>query len=429
MKNRFLACLSLLAFTLAACQKGPREDHHGDDANPHAHEEKSGHLVTRWSSRTELFLEYPHLSPGEPAEFLAHLTGLRDFKPLEQAVVEVIVVTPEGKRTFSVSKPSRPGIFKPTVTLEKPGHYQSTLVIQAPGWKDRHELGEIEVHGSEKAEEQKEAASEGIPFLKEQQWQADFATDWVKQGSLPLTVSVPGTIRASTHDARVIKAPAAGSVEGPLPTLGASIEAGQTLARIATAAGTRSIEADRLGVVAVVHVSAGDPVEAGQTIVTLLDLSKVWVEARVYEADLPRVSRAKKAVVELPGAARHEATLVSAGGTLDSATRTLPFVFEMPNSKGLARIGMTCQVDILTGETAAGVVVPASAIIDDAGQPTAYVQPEGETFERRALKLGLRQGDRVQVLEGLKPGERVVTRGGFNIRLAGSTSAMPSHLH
>jgi multidrug efflux pump subunit AcrA (membrane-fusion protein) len=76
-----------------------------------------------------------------------------------------------------------------------------------------------------------------------------------------------------------------------------------------------------------------------------------------------------------------------------------------------------------------GPVVPATAIVDDAGRPIVFVQREGETFERRAVTLGPRSGDVVQVTEGLEPGDRVVTRGAYLVRLASLSNSVPAHGH
>ena len=67
--------------------------------------------------------------------------------------------------------------------------------------------------------------------------------------------------------------------------------------------------------------------------------------------------------------------------------------------------------------------------IDEAGQPIAFVQVSGETFEKRHLKLGIRDAGRVEVLSGLSAGDRVVTRGGYAIRLAAASSILPDHGH
>ena len=98
-------------------------------------------------------------------------------------------------------------------------------------------------------------------------------------------------------------------------------------------------------------------------------------------------------------------------------------------SETVLRVGLSVRAHILTGETAAGPVVPLSAIVDDNGQEVAYVEAEGEAFERRPLRLGVRDGDRVEVLEGLRLGERVVTRGANLVRLAASSSAVPAEGH
>ena len=79
--------------------------------------------------------------------------------------------------------------------------------------------------------------------------------------------------------------------------------------------------------------------------------------------------------------------------------------------------------------TPARPAVPAAAIVDDAGRPIVFVQREGETFERRAVTVTARSGDLVQVTAGLKPGERVVTKGAYLVRLASLSTTVPAHGH
>jgi multidrug efflux pump subunit AcrA (membrane-fusion protein) len=74
-------------------------------------------------------------------------------------------------------------------------------------------------------------------------------------------------------------------------------------------------------------------------------------------------------------------------------------------------------------------VVPAAAIVDDAGRPIVFVQREGETFERRAVTVGARSGDLVQILEGVTAGERIVTTGAYLVRLASLSTSVPAHGH
>ena len=78
----------------------------------------------------------------------------------------------------------------------------------------------------------------------------------------------------------------------------------------------------------------------------------------------------------------------------------------------------------------AGIVGPAEAIVDDAGVPVVYVQPEGESFVRREIRIVGRQGDRVLV-EGVGPADRVVTRGAAAIRRSAQMSSgeVEGHVH
>jgi multidrug efflux pump subunit AcrA (membrane-fusion protein) len=75
------------------------------------------------------------------------------------------------------------------------------------------------------------------------------------------------------------------------------------------------------------------------------------------------------------------------------------------------------------------LALPAEAIVMDQGMPTAYVMKTGESFERRVLRLGLRDGDFVEALEGLAEGERVAVRGAYIVRLASMSPATMEHHH
>jgi multidrug efflux pump subunit AcrA (membrane-fusion protein) len=73
--------------------------------------------------------------------------------------------------------------------------------------------------------------------------------------------------------------------------------------------------------------------------------------------------------------------------------------------------------------------VPESAVVDDAGRPVVFVQVAGELFERRPVRLGSQDGGYLQVIDGIKPLERVVTHGAYLIRLAALSPQIPAHGH
>ncbi len=86
-------------------------------------------------------------------------------------------------------------------------------------------------------------------------------------------------------------------------------------------------------------------------------------------------------------------------------------------------------MSVLTAKEESGVILPSSAILDEGGGPVAYVQVEGETFERRDLELGGKDAERVLVLSGIEPGERVVTGAAYQVRLASLSTSVPAHGH
>jgi RND family efflux transporter MFP subunit len=187
------------------------------------------------------------------------------------------------------------------------------------------------------------------------------------------------------------------------------------------------------GTVVRVQTSPGAFVEEGAELFHVIDLDRLWLEVDVPEADVGRLERPSGAWFEVEGfETSFEAggdRLVASGGVVDPRTRTVPIVFEVDNDGHRLRVGMAAQVHVVIGEPVDAVVAPESAIVRDGGQPIAFVQVDGEGFERRVLRLGVRDAGRVEVLAGLAPGERVVTRGAYAVRLAGSATNAPSHGH
>ena len=195
--------------------------------------------------------------------------------------------------------------------------------------------------------------------------------------------------------------------------------------------GRLAISSPIAGVVARRTIAPGSRVEAGAPLFTVVDPSVVWLSVNVPAAQASLVGRSGGASFELEGASRRYDTrrVVSIGSVIDSMSRTLPVIYEIANADGSIKVGATARVHVRTGATQQGVVIPVAAILDEDGRPIVYVQPEGETFEKRSIRIGGQDGDRVLVLEGLKPGERIVTGAAYQVRLASLSTAAPAHGH
>ena len=197
------------------------------------------------------------------------------------------------------------------------------------------------------------------------------------------------------------------------------------------AGGRLAIRAPISGEIVKRHITPGSRVDAGAPLFTIVDPSLVWLRVNVPSAQAGFVTPRSGAGFTLEGSDRRfeSASVLSVGSVIDPASRTLPVIYQVPNPVGAIKVGQNARVQIQTGQRVAGVLIPVAAVLDEDGRPVAYVQPDGETFEKRDLRLGGRQADRVLVLDGIKAGERVVTGAAYQVRLASLSTSVPAHGH
>lgn len=189
------------------------------------------------------------------------------------------------------------------------------------------------------------------------------------------------------------------------------------------------------GTLVELRATSGQSVEAGELLFTVVDLSRVWVHADIFEPDIARVEGATRATFRIDGHAQPfeiappDGGVVTVGKLVDRHSRTVPMIFEVGNPEGRLRVGSFATVFIATGAPRRALAVPDDAIVDDAGREVVYVQAGGESFERRPVTTGIRSGGWTELVDGVAAGERVVTRGAYAVKLAGAGAAVPSHGH
>lgn len=189
------------------------------------------------------------------------------------------------------------------------------------------------------------------------------------------------------------------------------------------------------GTLVSVDAGSGESVEEGQSLFRVVDMQRVWLVANVFEPDLPRVEGARAAWFSIDGYAAPftiddtNGKLVTIGRVIDPRTRTTPVIFEVDNTAGRLRIGNFAKAVIATGAPRKALAVPEGAIVDDAGKSVVYVMIEGESFERRPVRLGIRTNGWVEVLDGIATGDHVVVKGAYEIKLQSSAGSVPAHGH
>ena len=106
---------------------------------------------------------------------------------------------------------------------------------------------------------------------------------------------------------------------------------------------------------------------------------------------------------------------------------TVTVLVEVQPTIGLT-LGTVLEAHVLAGDVREGIVIPASAVVDDGGVPVVYLQLTGESFVRQLIQVVERQADRLLV-EGLVPGQRLVENGGDAIRRSSLMSSGDAHGH
>jgi len=198
-----------------------------------------------------------------------------------------------------------------------------------------------------------------------------------------------------------------------------------------TSDGRLPIRAPLAGIVTARHIVPGVRVAAGDALFSIVDPSVVWLTVNVPAARAGDVRSGSIAHFRLEGSSRlHQSgRMISRVRMLDSVTRTISVTYQVANPDGGITIGANARAAVRTGGRVNGLVIPASAVLEEDGRPIAYVQVEGELFEKRDLRLGAREGDRVVILGGLVAGERVVTGAAYQVRLASLSTSVPAEGH
>lgn len=521
---RAIAAAALIAVSLLAggCNRHADEDGHAPHAADHKDEAESAVAITHFSDKTELFVEFVRLAVGRESSFAAHVTRLGDFKPVTEGTMTV-TLSGAGKpdETFTIGSAAKPGIFRPVAAPRYAGQRKLSFRLVTPAFTSIHDVGPVTVYPNQAAalkaqQADKDEEGPAIAYLKEQQWQTEYALTLAGKRPLRTAIAATGTLRApASHEAQVM-AVSAGQVvaSAAFPQVGSAVRRGQVLAYLAprlggdsdvatlemaaqkariaaqAASGERArvealykqevvaekrvssarseeglaraelagaerrlgtyrqggsggsagiaIRAPISGTVAEVKAAPGGFVNEGQALFHIADSSRLWLEVRVAESDLGRIGQPSGATFTADGfdqvfevGAGKGARVVGFGNVIDPASRTAPLVFEFPNPDRRLRIGMAVKASVFSGAAVEAVAVPFSAVVDDAGQNVVYVQRGGEAFERRAVQLGVRDGDWIEVRAGVAAGERVVSRGAYQVRLATNAPAAmgDGHVH
>lgn len=181
--------------------------------------------------------------------------------------------------------------------------------------------------------------------------------------------------------------------------------------------GTISITSPIAGTIVDRHVSVGQAVSQGNELMTVMNLSSVIIEAQLPESHATHVQIGQRLVARLPGLPDRpfEGRVESVGNTVDPTKRTVPVRARITNAGAILKHEMAVEVRISTGASKDGLLVPASALVEDEGIKVVYVK-EGNRYERRPVTVGTINYQKVEILSGVEEGEEVVTAAAYQLK-------------
>lgn len=172
------------------------------------------------------------------------------------------------------------------------------------------------------------------------------------------------------------------------------------------------------GTVIEFDVAEGEVIAADRVVMSISDLSTVWVHADVYERDIGKIEQKGEVEVLIPAYLEQifRGSITYLGDTVDPETRTVRVRAELPNPQRKLKLGMYGKVRISLGTQRELPAVPVEAIQEIGGEAIVFVQIEPGRFERRVVRTGPKEGGWISIEEGLAAGEEVAGRGSFSLK-------------
>ncbi len=195
--------------------------------------------ITVWNEHHEIFLEHKPIVAGYPTTMVTHVTNLRTLEPRREGPITFVLRQGTGPPIEQlVPNPARAGIYTPEVVFPQTGTWSVSIQIPEKDLPSLVILPSFQVHTSREEAAQAPTAeiSEGVTFLKEQQWRVKIRSEPVTKRRMVERLLLSGVVRPHPGNKAAVTPPVSGRLlalpDKPFPSLGDRIEAGQALALI-----------------------------------------------------------------------------------------------------------------------------------------------------------------------------------------------------
>lgn len=195
-----------------------------------------------------------------------------------------------------------------------------------------------------------------------------------------------------------------------------------------------AVKSPMAGYVKACFVKEGDYVTVGQPLLSVTQTRRLMLRAEVSERYYSRLHNIASANFQTPyddkvySLADLKGRLLSFGKSSDGTSYYVPVTFEFDN-RGDVIPGSFVEVYLLASERQNVLSVPVSALTEEQGLYFIYCQIDEECYRKQEVTVGANDGKRVEILSGLKGGEKVVTQGAIHVKLASASTVIPGHTH
>ena len=188
------------------------------------------------------------------------------------------------------------------------------------------------------------------------------------------------------------------------------------------------------GYISEITVSNGEYVENGQLVLTMSNEKQILIEAYVNQSDYQKVRNIFDAHFSLPSGSKTvtlselKGKVRSSNAFVNNTSTRIPVTFSAINN-GMLFPGMYLEAFLMAGKHDHALVIPISSVIEEQGHFYVFVQMSGESYNKRQIEIANNDGIEVEATAGLYPGERIVEKGAYQIKLASLAGDLPLHGH
>ncbi len=274
-------------------------------------------------------------------------------------------------------------------------------------------------HDEEYSPEEGDEHEEGVVQLSPEEL-TEFSIELARAqpGTITRTVELPGEVQPNEDRLAHIVPRFPGIVTTVYKKTGDTVHVRETLAIIESNESLAPYELKTLtaGTVIEKHITRGEAVTRESQAFVIADLKSVWVNLSVYQKDLPGVRVGQSVTISADhGLSEATGKISYVTPTVDEETRTATARVVLSNTKKQWRPGMFVTGRVVVERTDVPLAVPVIALQTMAAQTIVFVET-AEGFQAQTVTTGRADDRYVEIREGLKPGERYVSRGGFTLK-------------